>query len=53
MFPKMSTYRWDFHEIKYLKIKLKNDELLMKSGIKSALLLKNELIVNLFTMKNI
>ena len=61
MLSTMSTYRRDFYETKYMLLLLllfflvKNDKLLEKYNlvIKSAIPLKKDLIVNLFTMKDI
>ena len=52
----MSAYRSDFEETKYLSFLIKNDELLQKCDeiwekVKNSI--KNNLIVNLYTMKNI
>ena len=53
---KMSADRKDFDENKYMSFFMKNDKLLEKySGIwdKAGILLKKDLIVNLFTMNTI
>ena len=52
----MSTYRRNFHESKYMTFLIKDDNCkknIVKSEIKSAILRKMDLIVNLYTMKNI
>ena len=53
---KMSAYRKDFDESKYMSFLIKDKELLeniMKFGIKSAMLLKKALTVSLYTIKKI
>ena len=53
---KMSAYRRDFDETKYMSLLIKDEELqenIMKFGKKSAIKSKNNLIVNLYVMKNI
>ena len=55
-FPNMSAYRRDFDETKYISFLIENDELLEKyneiwKNVKYSI--KKELIVNLYTMKNI
>ena len=52
----MSAYRRDFDETKYISFLIENDELLEKyneiwKNVKYSI--KKELIVNLYTMKNI
>ena len=52
----MSAYRRDFDETKYMYFLIKDNELLkniMKFGINTATLLKRDLRVNQYTMKNI
>ena len=54
--PKMSVCRRDFEETKYMYFLIKDDELLEKYnkfGKKLELILNKNLIVNLYTMKNI
>ena len=53
---KMSAYRRDFDETKYMSLLIKDEELqenIMKFGKKSAIKSKKNLIVNLYIMKNI
>ena len=53
---KMSAYRRDFDETKYMSFLIKDEELqenIMKFGKKSAIKSKKNLIVNLYIMKNI
>ena len=53
---KMSAYRRDFDETKYMSLLIKDEKLqenIMKFGKKSAIKSKNNLIVNLYVMKNI
>ena len=54
--PKMSGYRRDFHETKYMSFLITNDELLEKYNeilekVKNSI--KKNLILNQYTMKNI
>ena len=54
--PKMSAYRRDFDETKYISLLKKDDELLQKYNeiwemVQNSI--KKNLIVNLYTMKNI
>ena len=55
MLPKITAYTGDFDETKYMSFSIKNEELLVNIqeniGIKSAISLKKDLIVNLFMMK--
>ena len=56
MLPKMSAYRRDFDETRYMSFLMKNDELLkniMNFGTKSTSLLKKDLVVSLYTIINI
>ena len=53
---KMSAYRRDFDETKYMSLLIKDEELqenIMKFGKKSAIKSKKNLIVNLYIIKNI
>ena len=53
---KMSAYRRDFDETKYMSLLIKDEELqenIMKFGKRSAIKSKKNLIVNLYIMKNI
>ena len=55
MLPKMSAYRRDFDETRYMSFLMKNDELLkniMNFGTKSTSLLKKDLVVSLYTIIN-
>ena len=55
-FPKMSAYRRDFDETKYMSFFIKDDELLEKYNEiweKVKIALKKNLIVNLYAMENI
>ena len=51
MLPKITAYTGDFDETKYMSFSMKNEELLVNIqeniGIKSAISLKKDLIVNL------
>ena len=47
----MSAYRRDFDETKYIKKMMNCQKNKMKFGIKSAILLKKDLVVNLFIME--
>ena len=52
--PKVIVYTRDIDETKYMSFLIKNEELLeniIKFGIKSSILLKKDLIVNLHIMK--
>ena len=56
MLPKMNAYRRDFDETKYMSFLIKNELLLEKyneicDNVSNTI--KKDLIVNLFTMKNI
>ena len=54
--PKMTAYRKDFDETKYISFLIKNDEFLEKYNDiweKVQNILKKKLIVNQYTMKNI
>ena len=54
----MSGYAKSFNEVKYMSFLINDDELLekyctIKHGIKSAMILKKDLVVNQYTTKNI
>ena len=49
----MSAYTRDFDETKYMYFLIIDDELLEKFGKKTAIASDKDLIVNLYTMKNI
>ena len=49
---KMSWHTWSFDETKCMSILIEYDELLEKSGIKSAMVLKKNSIMNQYTIKN-
>ena len=54
--PKMTAYRKDFDETKYISLLIKDDEFLEKYNEiweKVKNILKKKLIVNQYTMKNI
>ena len=51
MLPRMSAYRRDFDETKYIKKIMNCQKNIMKFGIKSSILLKKDLVVNLFLRK--
>ena len=54
--PKMTAYRKDFDETKYISLLIKDDEFLEKYNEiweKVQNILKKKLIVNQYTMKNI
>ena len=54
--PKMIIFSRDFDETEYVSFMIKDDELLEKYNevwIKLKIVLKNNLIVNQYTMKNI
>ena len=56
MLPKMSGYAESFDETKYISFLIKDEELLkntIKSGIKSEIVLKKDLIANQCIMKDI
>ena len=51
--PKMSAYRRDFNETKYMYFLIKDDELLeMKFGRRLKIVSRKNLIVNQYAMKN-
>ena len=55
-FPRMTAYRKDFDETKYISFLIKDDEFLEKYNEiweKVQNILKKKLIVNQYTMKNI